>query len=70
VKKNMNDSAVQALRPLVRNNPGNASFRYHLGTALYQMGDKKNARVEFEAALSAQPGQADAQMIKEALARF
>jgi Flp pilus assembly protein TadD len=70
VKKNMTDSALQTFENLVRNNPGNATFRYHLGTALYQKGDKQEARVELEAALAAKPSNMDERKIKALLARL
>jgi Tfp pilus assembly protein PilF len=70
VKKNMNDTAVETYRPLVRDNPGNASYRYHFGTALYQKGDKQDARIELEAALADKPVATDAQKIRELLARL
>jgi predicted Zn-dependent protease len=70
VKKNMTDSALQTFRNLVRSDPGNATFRYHLGTALYQKGDKQGARTELEAALADKPGSMDARKIKELLGRL
>jgi Flp pilus assembly protein TadD len=68
VKKNMNDNAVQTFENLVRSNPANATFRYHLGTAYYQKGDKRQARVELEAALANKPSAADAPKIRQLLA--
>jgi Flp pilus assembly protein TadD len=70
VKKNMTDDALQTFQSLVRNNPRNSTFRYHLGTALYQKGEKREARVELEAALAAKPSPSEEPKIKELLARF
>ena len=70
VKKHMTDNAVQTFQNLVKNNPGNATFRYHLGTAFYQKGDKQKARMELEAALAAKPSAADEPKIRELLAQL
>jgi tetratricopeptide (TPR) repeat protein len=69
-KKNMNDAALQTLQALVRSNPRNPTYLYHLGSTLYQKGDRQNARVELEAALAAKPSASDEQKIKELLARL
>jgi Tfp pilus assembly protein PilF len=70
LKKSMNDNALQAFQSLVRSNPENATFRYHLGTAFYQKGDKQKARVELEGALAAKPSAADERKIRELLSRL
>lgn len=70
LKKNMTDSALQTFQKLVKTNPGNATYRYHLGTALYQKGDKQKARVELEAALGAKPSPLDEPKIRDLLARL
>ncbi|MGA3201238.1 MAG: tetratricopeptide repeat protein [Bryobacteraceae bacterium] len=70
LKKNMNDSALQIFETLVKNDPRNATFRYHLAATLYQKGDKKQARVELEAALAGEPGSPDEPKIRELLARL
>src|SRR5205814_1142534 len=67
VKKNMNDSAIQVLGRLVNKYPGKAEFRYHLGVALLQKGDKQKAKVEFETALAKVPSKEIADKIKEAI---
>lgn len=54
-KKNLNDSALQILRGLVGKYPNRPSFRYHLGMALLQAGDRVAARRQFEVALSMNP---------------
>jgi cellulose synthase operon protein C len=70
LKKRMDDSALQTFQNLVRKNPTNSTYRYHLGATFYQKGDKKQARVELEAALAAKPGPADEPKIRELLARL
>ena len=70
LKKKMYDSALQAFQNLVNNNPNNMTFRYHLGTTLYQMGNKPKAKAELEAALVVKPKSEDEPKIRELLARF
>ena len=70
VKKNMNDSAIQILTNLVRNNPDDPSFHYHLGIALLQKGDKEKARTELGLALLHKPSPNIMDKIKEAMAKI
>ena len=44
LKKHMYDRALQTFQSLVNANPGHMTFRYHLGTTLYQMGNKTKAK--------------------------
>ena len=46
------DKAVELLKPLVEKTPGVAVFRYHLGYALYYMGDKAAAKSHLSIAVS------------------
>lgn len=70
LKKNMTDNALQTFQNLVKSDPGNSTFRYHLGTAFYQKGDMRKARVELEAALAAKPSALDEPKIRDLLARL
>jgi tetratricopeptide (TPR) repeat protein len=70
LKKHMYDMALQRFQSLVSNNPGSMTFRYHLGTTLYQMGDKTKAKAELEAALAATDKSDDEPKIRELLARI
>src|ERR1035437_2790424 len=70
LKKHMYDRALQTFQSLVNNNTGNMTFRYHLGTTLYQMGNKTKAKAEFEAALAAATKSDDEPKIRELLARI
>ncbi len=65
IKKNLSDNAVTIFRDLVNKRPEVSTFRYHLGMALYQRGDKVQARKELQAALQLKPAPAEATKIKE-----
>jgi Flp pilus assembly protein TadD len=54
-KKHVSDSAVQIFRSLIDRYPDNPTFRYHLGMALLQKGDKIIARAELKNGLSKRP---------------
>lgn len=70
LKKGLSDSAVVTFSNLARKYPAFAGFRYHLGLALYQKGDKYAARKELQAALSDHPSQQDQQRIRELLQKI
>jgi predicted Zn-dependent protease len=70
LKKNMYESALQSFQVAVNSNPGNMTFRYHLGTTLYQMGNKSRAKAELQAALAATPKSEDEPKIRELLSRL
>ena len=44
IKKNLPDSAIAVFRELVTKNPKRAAFHYHLAMALFQKGDKVQAK--------------------------
>jgi tetratricopeptide (TPR) repeat protein len=67
LKKGQRASAIQTFTNLARKYPQFATFRYHLGLALYENGDKAGAKKELEAALADHPAQQDVQRIKELL---
>jgi len=52
IKKNLSDDAIRIFTDLVRKEPDNAMFRYHLAQALMQKGDKGKAKRELEDALN------------------
>jgi tetratricopeptide (TPR) repeat protein len=54
-KKHASDRAIPIFRNLITRYPDNPTFRYHLGMALLQKGDKVLARSEFKTALSKRP---------------
>jgi len=70
VKKNLNESAIPILEELVAKQPGNASWRYHYGVALYQKGETERARRELEAALRSNPSAQEGARIRELLAKL
>src|SRR5215469_697484 len=63
-KRKMNDSAIEILSKLVRQNPDRSSFHYHLGTALAQKGDKTGAKSELTMALTKKPAPDEEEKIK------
>lgn len=70
IKKNLSDNAVQVLRELVAKQPDRPTFRYHLGLALYQKGDKAAAKRELTTALAKRPAKEEEDRIRELLARI
>ncbi|MCX6619818.1 MAG: tetratricopeptide repeat protein, partial [Acidobacteria bacterium] len=57
IRKNLHDNAIGIFKDLLSRQPDNATWRYHLAMALYQKGDKIQAKKECETALkTAQPG--------------
>jgi tetratricopeptide (TPR) repeat protein len=70
LRKRMFGSAVQTFNALVRQRPNNATFRYHLGWALVEEGDKARAKRELENALARQPSRAEEAKIRELLGRI
>ena len=67
-KKGTTDIAVRLFGNVVQKDPENATFRYHLGAALLQKGDKEKARAELQTALSKKPQPAEEKKIRELLA--
>jgi len=70
IKKNLSDNAIEIFRDLVSKLPQNTTYRYHLGMALYQKGDKLSARKELQTALRGKPAPEEAAKIKELLAKL
>jgi predicted Zn-dependent protease len=70
LKKHMYDSALQTFQSLVNGNPESMTYRYHLGTTLFEMGNKPKAKAELEAALGATGKSVDEPKIRELLARL
>ena len=55
LKKNIPEQAIDIFRDLVQKAPNQSTFRYHLGVALYQKGDKTRAIKELQEALRNNP---------------
>ncbi|MBC8165153.1 MAG: tetratricopeptide repeat protein [Bryobacteraceae bacterium] len=70
IKKNLPDSAVAVFRDLTLKNPQRATFRYHLAMALYQKGDKIQAKKECELALRSNPNADDVSKIKDLISKL
>ena len=69
IRKNLNDTAISLLRPLLARQPRNPLYHYHLGLALLQKGERAAARQSLQTALSLNPSKEDEQRIREALAK-
>lgn len=70
VKKNLNDNALVIFRELVKKQPENPTFRYHLGVAYAQRGDAAKAKEELNAALRAKPSSKELEQIRKALSKL
>jgi tetratricopeptide (TPR) repeat protein len=70
IKKNLHDSAIGLYRELVRANPQNATYQYHLGMALAQKGNKPEAKKALEAALKNKPAPNEETKIRELMAKL
>jgi tetratricopeptide (TPR) repeat protein len=70
LKKQLTPNALEIYDELVAKAPTRATFRYHRGMALFQKGDKLQARKELEAALTYKPSQDDEGRIRELLRRI
>lgn len=69
VKKQLNDNAITVFRDLIKKKPTNALYRYHLGYALYQKGNKQDAKQSLQTALSLKPGKEEEAMIRNLLGK-
>lgn len=69
IKKNLSDTAIGIFKDLVQKEPARATYRYHLAMALFQKGDKAEAKKELEAALKANPPKEEAAKIRDLLAK-
>lgn len=69
LKKNLTDQALDTFKALVVKAPQNPTFHYHYAMALYQKGDRENARKECQSALSDKPGKPLDSQIRELMAK-
>ena len=67
IKKNLSDDAVRVFQDLVKQDPTNSTYRYHLAMALFQKGDRPNAKKHCEQALQNNPSKEESGKIKELL---
>ena len=70
LKKGMADNAIDTFRQLVAKQPHAATYRYHLGMALAQKGDKPAALREFQTALKDNPPKAERDKIQEQIQKI
>ncbi|MEO7649505.1 MAG: tetratricopeptide repeat protein, partial [Bryobacteraceae bacterium] len=70
LKKNLSDNAIEIFRSNVTKQPKHPTFRYHLGMALYQKGDKLKAKQELQQALASNPSKEEETNIKELIAKI
>jgi tetratricopeptide (TPR) repeat protein len=70
LKKNLTDNAVDIFKGLVDKVPAQAVFRYHLGMAYSQKGDKTRALKELQDALKYNPTKGDRDKIQQLITRL
>ncbi len=70
IKKNLSDNAVSIFRDLIQRFPEKSTYHYHLGMALYQKGDKPNARKSLELALTKNPDSGEQTKIRELISKL
>ncbi|MFB3826425.1 MAG: tetratricopeptide repeat protein [Bryobacteraceae bacterium] len=70
LKKNLSEDAIKVFSDLVSKEPNHSTYRYHLGMALTQKGDKERARKELEQALRSNPPKDEAFKIRELMAKI
>jgi tetratricopeptide (TPR) repeat protein len=70
LKKNIPDKAIEVLTPIIEKNPNQATWRFHLGLAFAQKGDKTRAQAEFQRALSSGASKEEKDKIQDSLARL
>ncbi|HEY1218937.1 MAG: tetratricopeptide repeat protein [Bryobacteraceae bacterium] len=70
LKKNLSDQALDIFKRNVAQQPNSSTYRYHLGMAWYQKGDKSQARQALVEALKYNPSGYERQKIQELLAKL
>jgi tetratricopeptide (TPR) repeat protein len=70
LKKNLSDNAIDIFKDLVSKAPNHSTFRYHLGMALYQKGDKPKAIKELTEALKYNPPRDEREKIQQLLTKL
>jgi len=70
IRKKLSTQAVPILRELVTRMPDNPSVHMHLGMALFDTGDKLQAKRELETALRHNPSASEQATIKELVAKI
>ncbi len=70
LKKNLSDNAMDIFQKLVTAAPGNSTYRYHLGLALTQKGDRPRAIKELQQALHSNPSKEEEGKIRDLIGKL
>lgn len=70
LKKNLSDNAIDIFKDLVTKDPHASTYRFHLGMAYFQKGDKQAALKELQQALKDNPAKMEGDKIKELIAKI
>jgi tetratricopeptide (TPR) repeat protein len=70
LKKNLSDNAIDIFRDLVQKVPTVSTYRYHLGMALFQKGDKPRALKELQEALKFNPKKEEREKIQALIGKL
>jgi tetratricopeptide (TPR) repeat protein len=70
LKKNLSDQAIEIFKRNVAQQPNSSTYRYHLGMAWYQKGDKTQAHQALVEALKYNPSGYEKQKIQELMAKL
>jgi len=70
LKKQMSDNALDIFKDLVTKAPNHPTFRYHLGMAFSQKGDRNRAVKELQEALKNNPNKREREEIQSMLAKL
>lgn len=70
LKKNLHDPALTIFRELTARNPKNPTYHYHMGLALYQMGDRTSAKKSLQTALALKPDSISESKIRDLLSKL
>ena len=70
IRKNLSDPAIQIYKELTAKDGSVSTWHYHLGMALYQRGDRLEAKKALATALTKNPPKDEAGKIKELLAKI
>lgn len=69
IKKNLTDNAISIFLDLVKRQPNNPLYHYHLGMAQLQKGQRSAARQSLQTALQLRPSKQDEARIRELMGR-
>jgi tetratricopeptide (TPR) repeat protein len=70
LRKNLSDNAIDIFKDLVSKEPHASTYRYHLGMAYFQKGDKPAALKQLQEALKDNPAKLESDKIKELIAKI